>query len=152
MVNFLIIIFIVTLLYMAKTDVIKQYIFILAFQGMILFAVALLELKDIDIPHLILILLETLLFKGIFVPMFLHRLAKRSKLRRNYKGLLSGNASIAMATLIVIISFTIAHAFHDQQLQIKYFTARDIISVTSYAIIIWNTTVSKNCWDTAVQM
>jgi len=122
-VNFLIIIFIITLLYMAKNDVIKQYIFILAFQGLILFVVALLELKNIDIPHLLLILLETLFFKGVFVPIFLYRLAKRGKLRRNYKGLLSGNASIGMAILIVIVSFTIAHAFHDQQLQIKYFTA-----------------------------
>ncbi len=123
MVNFLIIIFIVTLLYLAKNEIIKQYIFILALQGLILFVVALLELQHIDVPHLSLILVETLFFKGIFVPVFLNRLANRGKLRRNYKGLLSGNASIVVATVVVISSFTMAHAFHDEQLEIKYFTA-----------------------------
>lgn len=130
MINFLIIIFIVTLLYAAKNELVKQYILILGLQGLILFGVAILELKEINVPHLVLILLETLLFKAIFVPLFLRRLAKRSKIHKNTKSLLSKNASIVMAVFIIGMSFTVAHLLHDEHLEIKYFAA----AISSIAI------------------
>lgn len=130
MINFLIIIFIVTLLYAAKNELIKQYVFILGLQGLILFGVALLELKEINIPHLVLILLETLLFKAVFVPLFLARLAKRKKIHKNQIALLSRNASIIVAILIIGLSFTLAHFLHNEHLQIKYFAA----AISSIAI------------------
>jgi len=108
---------------MAKNEIIKQYIFILALQGFLLFFIAVLELNQIEVGQFTLILAETLFFKGIFVPVFLSRLVKRNQLKRNYKGLLSGNASIFVGTLIVILSFSMAHALHDEHLEIKYFAA-----------------------------
>ena len=121
MVNFLIIIFIISLLYLAKIETFKKYVFILGLQGILLFGVALFELKHFDIPHLILILTETLIFKGIFVPAFLNKLSLKRN-NKNHKGILPPNASILIALLVIVISFTIGHNLHDEHLEIKYFT------------------------------
>jgi hydrogenase-4 component E len=122
MVNFLIIIFIISLLYIAKVQMFKRYIAILGLQGILLFAIALFELKHFDFPHLALILTETLIFKGIFVPLFIKKLSLRSKVKRNHKGLLPANASILIALIIIVASFTLGHSLHDEHLEIKYFT------------------------------
>ena len=121
MVNFLIIIFIISLLYLAKIETFKKYVFILGLQGLLLFGVALFELKHFDVPHLILILTETLIFKGIFVPAFLNKLSLKRN-NKTHKGLLPPNASILIALLVIVISFTIGHNLHDEHLEIKYFT------------------------------
>jgi len=136
MVNFLIIIFIVSLLYLAKIETFSRYIFILGFQGLLLFGIALFELKHFDIPHLILILTETLIFKAIFVPAFLKKLSLRSNVRRSHKGLLPPNASIVIALAIIVISFTIGHNLHDEHLEIKYFTgAISALAIGLYLVI-----------------
>jgi hydrogenase-4 component E len=122
-INFLIILFIITLLYLAKNELIKHYIFFLSIQGFILFLIAILELKQLDASHLILILAETLFFKAIFVPVFLQRLVKLNNLKRKYTGIYSGNVAIGVAVFVVIASFSMAHALHDEHLQIKYFAA-----------------------------
>ncbi|MFT7033708.1 MAG: hydrogenase-4 component E [Cyclobacteriaceae bacterium] len=121
MVNFLIIIFIISLLYLAKIETFKKYVFILGLQGLLLFGVALFELKHFDIPHLILILTETLIFKGIFVPVFLNKLSSKRN-NKSHKGILPPNASILIALLVIVISFTIGHNLHDEHIEIKYFT------------------------------
>lgn len=130
MVNFLIIIFIISLLYSAKIETFKKYIFILGAQGFLLFAIAMFELKHFDIPHLGLILAETLFFKGLFVPAFFKKLSRKSGIKKSHAGLLPPNASILIAILIIIGGFTIGHNLHDEHLEIKYFTG----AISSIAI------------------
>jgi hydrogenase-4 component E len=135
MVNFLIIVFIISLLYLAKIETFKKYVFMMGLQGLLLFGVALFELKHFDIPHLILILTETLIFKGIFVPAFLNKLSSKRN-NKNHKGLLPPNASILIALLVIVISFTIGHNLHDEHLEIKYFTGGiSAIAIGLYIVI-----------------
>jgi hydrogenase-4 component E len=123
MLEFLIIAFVIGLLYLSEIEIIRNYVYLLSFQGFLLFSVASLELKDLDWLNFGFILIETLIVKALFVPYLLHRIARRTQIRRNNKVFLRGNASVVIATLIVILSFSLAHWLHDEGLQVKYFAA-----------------------------
>ena len=93
MINFLIIIFIISLIYLSKVEMVKSYFTLMAMQGIILFGLAYFELKEIDLVHLLLILLETLIFKAIFVPIFLQRITK-NQIHRHHNGPIKGYYSV----------------------------------------------------------
>lgn len=127
MINFLIIVFIVSLIYLAKVEMVKSYFSLMALQGVLLFGLAYLELKEIDLLHLILILLETLVFKAIFVPLFLQRITK-NQIHRHHNKPVKGYYSVLITVIIIIVCFMISYAIHDElkvnaDQQVKYFTA-----------------------------
>ena len=51
MINFLIILFIISLIYLAKVEMVKSYFTLMAGQGVLLFGLAYFELKEIDAIH-----------------------------------------------------------------------------------------------------
>jgi hydrogenase-4 component E len=118
----IIIIFIISLIYLAKAEMIKSYVGILGFQGLLLFFMAYFKLKEIDAIHLIFILLETLIFKALFVPILFFRIVKY-KNHRNNTGPVKGYYSVLIAAVIIALSFIVAHTMHEENLQVKYFTA-----------------------------
>lgn len=127
MINFLVIIFIITLIYLAKVEMVKSYFTLMAAQGVLLFGLAYLELKEIDLTHLLFILLETFVFKAIFVPLFLQRITK-NRIHRHHNGPIKGYYSVLITAVIIIGCFMISYAIHDElkadaDLQVKYFTA-----------------------------
>jgi hydrogenase-4 component E len=127
MVNFLIVLFIISLIYLAKVEMVKSYFTLMALQGILLFGLAYFELKEIDIIHLLFILMETLVFKAIFVPLFLQRITK-NRIHRHHNGPIKGYYSVLITAVIVIGCFMISYAIHDELTidadhQVKYFTA-----------------------------
>lgn len=127
MVNFLIVLFIISLIYLAKVEMVKSYFTLMASQGVLLFGLAYFELKEIDAVHLLFILLETLVFKAIFVPLFLQRITK-NRIHRHHNGPIKGYYSVLITAVIVIGCFMISYAIHDELTidadhQVKYFTA-----------------------------
>jgi hydrogenase-4 membrane subunit HyfE len=82
MTNVLLIIFIISLLYVSIANRIITYVRVLALQGFILFGVTFLQLQDIQTWNLVLILLETIVFKALAVPIFLGYLIRRNKITR----------------------------------------------------------------------
>jgi len=151
LINLIIVAYIVSLIYLAKVELLKNYVKILAIQGLIIFFVAIAELKGADFLHLGFVLVETLVFKAIFVPLFMQRVIKRSGKTKNSGMYIKPYASVLLATVFVAISFAIVESIHDAHLEIKYFTAaiasiiiglyvginhRDIIThLVSYMII-----------------
>lgn len=127
MINFLVIIFIITLIYLAKVEMVKSYFTLLAAQGVLLFGLAYFELKEIDLIHLLFILTETFIFKAIFVPLFLQRITK-NLVHRHHNGPIKGYYSVLITVAIIIGCFIISYGIHDElkadsDLQVKYFTA-----------------------------
>jgi hydrogenase-4 component E len=82
MTNVLLIIFIISLLYVAIANRIITYVRVLAMQGFLLFGVTFLQLHELQTWNLVLILLETVVFKAVAVPFFLSYLIKRNKITR----------------------------------------------------------------------
>jgi len=127
MINFLIIVFIISLIYISKVEMVKSYFSLMALQGVLLFGLAYFELKEVGLVQFLFILLETLVFKAIFVPLFLQRITK-SKIHRHHGLPIKGYYSVLIATVIVVISFLIGYFLRDElktdaNLQVKYFTA-----------------------------
>jgi hydrogenase-4 component E len=121
MTNVLLIIFIISLLYVAIANRIITYVRVLALQGFILFAVTFLQLQDIRTWNLILILLETIIFKAIAVPMFLGYLIKRNKITRESEPYLPHFISLIIVTTIVVITVLLANSIQDTHLDKIFF-------------------------------
>ena len=121
MTNVLLIIFIISLLYVSIANRIITYVRVLAVQGFILFGVTFLQLKDIQTWNLVLILLETIVFKAIAVPVFLSYLIKRNKITRETEPYLPHFISLIIITLIIVITVLLANSIQDTHLDKIFF-------------------------------
>src|ERR1035437_3310609 len=121
MINVLLIIFTISLLYLSIADRLLTYIKILAFQGIILFGVAFIELIQINPVNLAFVLLETIVFKTILVPLFLNYIIKRNKLTRDSEPFLPNFISLIVITLIIIITFLLSNSIVNSSISKIYF-------------------------------
>lgn len=121
MTNVLLIIFIISLLYVAIANRIITYVRVLALQGFILFGVTFLQLKEIQTWNLVLILLETVIFKAVAVPMFLGYLIRRNKITRESEPYLPHFISLLIITMIVVITVLLANSIDDTHLDKIFF-------------------------------
>jgi len=121
MTNVLLIIFIISLLYVSIANRIITYVRVLAVQGLILFGVTFLQLHEIQKWNLALILLETIVFKTIAVPVFLGYLIKRNKITRETEPYLPHFVSLIITTMIVVITVLLANSVKDTNLDKIFF-------------------------------
>ncbi len=121
MINVLLIIFIISLLYVSIANRIISYVRVLALQGVLLFGVTYLELKDIQVWNLVLILLETIVFKTIAVPMFLSYLIKRNRITRETEPYLPYFISLIITTMIIVVTVLLASSINDTHLDKLFF-------------------------------
>jgi len=121
MTNVFLIIFIISLFYVSIANRIITYVRVLALQGVILFGVTFLQLKDIQTWNLVLILLETIVFKAIAVPVFLGYLIKRNKITRETEPYLPHFVSLIITTIIVVITVLLASSIKDTHLDKIFF-------------------------------
>jgi len=121
MTNVLLIIFIISLFYVAIANRVITYVRVLALQGFILFGVTFIQLKDIQTWNLVLILLETIVFKTIAVPVFLSYLIRRNKITRESEPYLPHFISLLIITLIVVITVILANSIRDTHLDKIFF-------------------------------
>jgi len=121
MINVLLITFLMTLFYMAIANRMRTYIKVLAFQGVLLFVVVFFQLKEIDTLNLSLILLETIGFKTIAVPLFLAHLLKRNNITREAEPFLPNFVSLIIVTLIVVVTILLSSAVKDPNLDKIFF-------------------------------
>lgn len=106
---------------MSIANRIYTYINILIFQGFILFGVAYLSLSEINTLNLILILLETIIFKALVVPLFIKYLIKRNKITREAEPYLPNFISLIIVTMVVVVTIILSSSIDDTNLDKTYF-------------------------------
>ena len=121
MTNVLLIIFIISLFYIAIANRVITYVRVLALQGFILFGVTFLQLQEIQTWNLVLILLETIVFKALAVPIFLGYLIKRNRITRESEPYLPHFISLIIVTVIVVITVLLANSIKDTHLDKIFF-------------------------------
>ncbi len=121
MTNVLLITFTISLLYLGISHRLLTYIKILAFQGVLLFGIAFIELIQINVANLAFILLETIVFKTIAIPLFLNYIIKRNKITRDAEPFLPNFISLIIVTLIIIVTFILSNAVADTHISKIYF-------------------------------
>jgi len=121
MLHVLLIVFLISLFYLAIANRMTTYISVLALQGVLLFFVAFLELKDINTLNLILILLETVIFKSLAVPIFLKYVLKRNHITREAEPFLPNFVSLIITTVIVITTIILSNTMEEGKLDKMFF-------------------------------
>lgn len=136
MTNVLLIVFTISLLYLGIANRLLTYIRIFAFQGLLLFGVSFIELTHITTLNLIFILLETIIFKTIAVPLFMSYVIKKNRITRDTEPYLPSFISLIIITIIIIISFVLSNAINASQISKIYFVvAHSTLFAGLYIII-----------------
>ena len=117
MINVLLIVLLISLLYLSIANRLLTYIKILAFQGVILFGVAYIELTQITTLNLVLILLETIIFKAILVPVFIQYIIKHNNITRETEPFLPNFVSLIIVTTIIVITILLSNSISDKHLE-----------------------------------
>ena len=121
MTDILLITFTITLLFMSIANRIYTYLNILIFQGFILFGVTYLTLTEINTANLILIMLETIVFKAIAVPLVIKYIIKRNSIKREAEPYLPNFISLIIVTSIVVMTIILSGTVEDINLDKSYF-------------------------------
>lgn len=123
MTDLILIIFLMSLLYMAIANRMRSYVKILAIQGGLMFLVALFQLKEVNLFNLIWILFETVIFKSVVVPYFLYYIINRNKITREAEPYVPHFVSLIITALILVGSFLLAGFIEDPFIDKMFFVA-----------------------------
>lgn len=136
MTNIILIVFTISLLYLSIANRLLSYVKLLAFQGLLLFGVALIELSEMSVLNLVLILLETIIVKAIAIPIFISYVIKKNKITREAEPFVPNFLSLILVTLIMVATFIISYGIKDPNLHKIYFiTALSAIFSGLYLIV-----------------
>lgn len=125
-----------TLFYIAAAGRLSTYIRVLFLQGLLLFGIAYLELKDVELGHLLMILTETLIFKAILVPLFYDNLIKKNNFQDERDPTNPNFFALFKVGFIIIFTFILAYSLHDEHLKITYFASSVSAILTGMLIIV----------------
>jgi len=136
MTNVLLLMFTISLLYLGIAHRLLTYIKILAVQGILLFGIAFIELIQINAVNLALILLETIVFKTIAIPLFLQYVMKRNRITRDAEPFLPNFISLIIITLIIITTFILSNTIADSRISKIFFVVALSTLFTGLYIIV----------------
>jgi hydrogenase-4 component E len=121
MINLLLITFTISIIYLSMANRMMTYIRIIAFQGVLLFGIAFIELIEINLLNLIFVLLETIVIKAIAIPLFMKHILERNQITREAEPYVSNFVSVVVVTLILVGSFFLTSAITGTQIKEMFF-------------------------------
>jgi len=113
MVNYLIVMFAVTLVYFAPAERLVTYIRLIGVQGFLLCGIAILELKEVNSANLVFIVAETLIFKAVLLPYLLTRIVNRSGVSKVHRQAMPGFYLLLFSILALLASVVLADALEN---------------------------------------
>lgn len=118
----LIVIYALSLLYLAVTERFRDYAWLMGLQGWLLMGIALMQLAPGEsIGTLVFVVAETVLCKGILVPYLLFRIIRNTKINRVSRKSMSAFMSILLFALALIVSITLTQWVNDTQVNNLFF-------------------------------
>ncbi|HOF33617.1 MAG TPA: hypothetical protein PK624_07045 [Spirochaetota bacterium] len=127
----------VSLLYISTTARLESYIKMLMLQGILLFMVAAGNAHDISFTSIIIIGVETILFKSIMIPLFLLKTIRKNQIKSDVESYFSGFTSLFIVTAILTLGFLTAYlsASSNAVLEPLYFGISISAMLTGFFII-----------------
>ena len=122
MLNFLVILFAISSIYLSIAERFRTYSRLIAIQGLLLFGIAFLELKEINTANLIFVVAETLIFKAIVVPAILYRIINKIKVYKVHSKALPGFYSLIFAIFGLFLSILVANSLKNLYIDTVYMT------------------------------
>lgn len=116
----LIILYVLTLIYLSIADRFRKHTSILTIQGILLFGIALARLHEFHPVEMSFIVIETLVFKAIIIPIILMHIIRRTKINRIHTSS-SQFSSLVMSIAALIASCTITYYMADSRTDMIFF-------------------------------
>ncbi|MBO7190268.1 MAG: hypothetical protein J6U93_02455 [Alistipes sp.] len=116
----LIILYVLTLIYLAIADRFRNHTTILALQGLLLFGIAIARLHEFHPVEMSFIIAETLIFKAIVIPAILMRVIRLTKINRIHSSS-SQFGALVMSIVALVASCTITYYMADQRTDMIFF-------------------------------
>ncbi len=132
----LIVLFAGTLVYISIAERFRSYAKLIAVQGILLFAIALIELKTLNLANLIFVSAETLVFKGIVVPYFLFRIINQTKVFKVHPKAFPAFYSLLFAMLGLFVSIILSNILKNPRLDAIFMTIALFTVFTGVLLII----------------
>jgi hydrogenase-4 component E len=132
----LVIVFAITLIYLCMTERFPIFAGLIGFQGVLLFALAFLELHAITLSTLLFVALETLVFKVIVVPFLLFRIIGKTGEARVHDKALPGFYSLIFITLGLLLSIVVSFSMNTKPATMIYFIVAFFAVYTGMFMII----------------
>ena len=136
MVNYLIVLFAVTLIYFASAERLAVYIRLIGLQGLLLCGIAIFELKEVNTVNLLFIVFESLFFKAVLVPYLLTRIIDRSAVTKVHHLAMPGFYSLIFSTCALLLSAILANSLINSFVNIIYMTIALFTLFTGLLLIV----------------
>ena len=111
----------VTLVYLSITERFRHYATIIAVQGWLLLAIALLRLQTVEWYELLFIMAETLLFKAVVMPAMLFRIIRRTGINRVHPASASVFNQLIFSIAALVCSIVITYYIADTNMNMIFF-------------------------------
>lgn len=118
--QFLIVMYVVSLLYLSVTDRFRRYAMLIGAQGWLLFAISVIQLHAENWQEFIFVIAETLIFKSIIVPYILLKVIRKTGMNRVHVKSASIYNQLIFSVLALIGSATIAYYIADDKVHIIF--------------------------------
>ena len=116
----LIILYVLTLIYLAIADRFRNHTTILALQGLLLFGIAIARMHEFHPMEMSFIIIETLIFKAMVIPAILLHVITKTKINRIHSSS-SQFGALAMSIVALVASCTITYYMADQRTDMIFF-------------------------------
>ena len=116
----LIILYVLTLIYLAIADRFRNHTTILALQGLLLFGIAIARMHEFHPMEMSFIIIETLIFKAMGIPAILLHVINKTKINRIHSSS-SQFGALAMSIVALVASCTITYYMADQRTDMIFF-------------------------------
>lgn len=131
----LIILYVLTLLYIAIADRFRNHTTILAVQGLLLFGIAMARLHEFHPIEMSVIIIETLVFKAIVIPAILMTVIHRTKINRIHSSSTQFGA-LVMSIVALVASCTITYYMADDRTDMIFFGVALYALLTGLILIV----------------
>jgi len=136
MINYLIVLFAITLMYFSSADRLITYVKLIALQGLLLCGIAIFELKEVNTPNLLFIVAETLLFKTLILPWLLARILRRSGVTKVHRLAMPGFYLLIFSIFGLLISVILAKILINPFINTIYLAIALFTLVTGLLLIV----------------
>ncbi|MBO5672291.1 MAG: hypothetical protein J6R81_03885 [Alistipes sp.] len=116
----LIILYVLTLIYLAIAERFRSHTTILTAQGLLLFGIALVRMHEFHPVEMSFITIETLVFKAIAIPAILLHVIRKTKINRIHSSS-SQFGSLVMSIIALVASCTITYYMADDRTDMIFF-------------------------------
>lgn len=136
MVNYLIVLFAVSLVYLSIAERFRIYAGLMGLQGFLLFGITLLSLQEVNTANLVFISSETLIFKGIVVPFLLFRIIRKTGVYKVHNLAMPGFYLLILTIIALIVSLVLSKALVNPFINTEYMTIALFCLFTGMLLIV----------------